>query len=61
MPLNQKFNDFLVRLLVLTHLPDWSEGKVIDVENNMYNGIVVSAETDDGSIYFQRAEYFKKK
>lgn len=45
----------------LTHLPDWSEGKVIEVENNTYNGIVVSAETDDGCIYFQRAEYFKKK
>lgn len=43
----------------LTHLSDWVEGKVIDVENNSFVGTVISAQTADGNIYFDKAYNFK--
>ena len=43
----------------LTMLKDWCEGKVIQVENNPFVGIVVSAETEDANIFFGRADMFK--
>ena len=43
----------------LTHLDEWVEGKVIDVENNSFVGTVISAQTPDGNIYFDKAYNFK--
>ena len=43
----------------LTHQTDWIKGKVIDVEQNQFVGVVISAETDDGDIFFEREELFK--
>lgn len=45
----------------LTHKNDWEEGTIIDVENNTFNGIVLSVEMSDGDVFFQRAtpDYFK--
>ena len=45
----------------LTHKKDWEEGTIIDVENNTFNGIVLSVEMSDGDVFFQRAtpDYFK--
>lgn len=43
----------------LTHLPDWIEGKVIEVENNPFVGIVISAETQDGNVFFGKEDLFK--
>lgn len=43
----------------VTHKPGWLPGTVIQVENNPFNGIVISMETDDGDIFFHKQECFK--
>ena len=43
----------------LTHREDWLEGTVIDVEDNPFQGVVVSAETPDHFIYFGRVDAFR--
>jgi len=43
----------------LTGLTNWTEGIVIEVENNTFNGIVVAAETRDRNVFFGRQDLFK--
>lgn len=43
----------------LTHKREWTTGTVIEVENNPFVGIVISAETEDGNVFFGREELFK--
>lgn len=43
----------------LTHLSEWIEGKVIEVEQNQFVGVVISAETSDGNIFFGYQDLFK--
>ncbi len=43
----------------LTGLDDWKEGTVIEIENNHFNGIVISIKIDDGCIFFGPKKYFK--
>lgn len=43
----------------LTRLPQWIIGTVIEVENNPFVGIVISAETEDKDVYFGQADLFK--
>ena len=43
----------------LTHLKEWIKGIVIDVEDNPFVGIVISAETEDKNIFFGYADLFK--
>ena len=43
----------------VTNKIDWEEGKVIDVEANQVIGIVISAKTDDGEIFFEKESLFK--
>ena len=43
----------------LTGLTNWTEGIVIKVENNTFNGIVISAETRDRNVFFGRKDLFK--
>lgn len=43
----------------LTHLTDWIEGTVIEVENNTFVGVVISAETEDGNVFFGKEDLFK--
>lgn len=45
----------------LTNLPVWTAGKVIEVENNPFVGVVISAETEDGNVYFGYQDLFKAK
>lgn len=42
----------------LTGFENWLEGSVIEVENNRFNGVVVSMKTNDGSIFFGQEKYF---
>ena len=37
----------------LTKLPNWISGIVIEVENNPFVGIVISAETEDKNVFFR--------
>ena len=43
----------------LTGTVNWLEGKVIEVENNTFNGVVVAAETKDRNVFFGRINLFK--
>ena len=43
----------------LTGLTNWTEGVVIEVENNTFNGIVIAAETKDRNVFFGRKDLFK--
>lgn len=43
----------------LTHLNEWVPGTVIEVENNSFVGIVISAQTEDGNIFFGKEYLFK--
>ena len=44
----------------LTLYGDWVKGQVIEVEDNSFVGTVISAQTDDGNIFFGRAADFKR-
>jgi hypothetical protein len=43
----------------VTHKSDWTQGTVIDVEDNPFVGTVISAETLSGEIYFDKEYQFK--
>ena len=43
----------------LTHAKDWTPGEVIEVENNPFVGIVISAKTADGNIFFGYKDLFE--
>ena len=43
----------------LTHKSVWENGEVIKVENISFVGIVISAKTDDGDIFFGYQDLFK--
>ena len=43
----------------LTHAKDWTQGEVIEVENNPFVGIVISAKTADGNIFFGYKDLFE--
>ena len=43
----------------VTHRNDWTEGKVIEVEDNPFVGTVISAKTSNGDIFFEKECLFK--
>ena len=43
----------------LTHKSDWENGEVIKVDQKSFVGVVVSAKTDDGDIFFGYQDMFK--
>ena len=43
----------------LTGLKNWTEGIVIEVENNTFNGLVIAAETQDRNVFFGQKDLFK--
>lgn len=43
----------------VTGLNDWIEGIVIDVEENRFNGIVITAETAEKIVFFGPQKFFE--
>ena len=43
----------------VTHKSEWTQGIVIDVEQNPFVGTVISAKTATGEIYFDKEYQFK--
>lgn len=43
----------------VTGYADWVAGTIIDVENNPFVGMVITAKTDDGVIFFEKEYLFK--
>ena len=54
-----KLGDIVLISPDLTHFKDWVRAKVIDVENNPFQGVVISAETEGGDIFFGANCLFK--
>lgn len=44
----------------LTFKDDWVVGKIIEVEDNQFVGTVISAELDNGEIFFGRSDFFSR-
>ena len=43
----------------VTHKSDWTQGTVTDVEDNSFVGTVISAQTANGEIFFDKEFRFK--
>ena len=43
----------------VTHKDEWELGKVIEIENNPFVGIVIAVKTESGDIYFEKESLFK--
>ena len=43
----------------LTGLAAGYEGIIVDIENNRFNGIVISIKLDDGRIFFGQERFFQ--
>jgi len=43
----------------LTGLDRWVAGKVIDVEDNPFNGWVITIKADDGRMFFGQERFFQ--
>lgn len=43
----------------LTRMEGWITGTVIEVEDNPFIGIVISAETEDKDVFFGKEDLFK--
>jgi hypothetical protein len=44
----------------ITNVDNWLKGTIIQLEDNIFNGLVISAKAENGLIYFHQAKYFKK-
>jgi len=54
-----KLGDLVLISPDLTQLKEWVKARVIDVENNPFQGIVISAQTENGDIFFGKNILFK--
>jgi len=54
-----KLGDLVLISPELTQMKEWIKARVIDVENNSFIGLVISAQTEDGNVFFGRNELFK--
>ncbi len=55
-----KLGDIVLISPDLTHFNEWVRAKVIDIENNSFVGLVISAQTEDGNVFFGTNDLFKK-
>jgi len=54
-----KLGDLVMISPELTQMKEWIKARVIDVENNSFIGLVISAQTEDGNVFFGRNDLFK--
>jgi len=54
-----KLGDLVLISPELTQMKEWIKARVIDVENNPFQGVVISAETEGGDIFFGKNILFK--
>ena len=54
-----KLGDLVLISPDLTSLKEWVKATIIDIENNSFVGQVISAETEDGNVFFGRNDMFK--
>lgn len=58
---NMKVGDNVFISPDLTNKDFWVKGQVIEVENNSFIGIVISAKTESGDIFFGPKDLFKNE
>ena len=56
---NMRIGDKVLISPDLTHAKNWTQGEVIEVEDNPFVGIVISAKTADGNIFFGYKDLFE--
>lgn len=44
----------------VTRQSDWILGRVLEVKNNSFVGVVIVAETEDGDVFFDREDMFQR-
>lgn len=42
----------------VTHFDEWVDGIVIEIEENRFNGTVITAKTSAGIVFFGPAQFF---
>jgi hypothetical protein len=57
---NMKTGDFAKADPILTNLDGWVEGRVINIKNNPFKGIVVAIQDNSNRIFFGEEKYFKQ-
>lgn len=45
----------------ITQADVWVEGYVVEIEDNPFVGIVITAKTSNGLYYFEKEELFKRE
>jgi len=54
-------NDFVMVPPQISHYADWEKGQIIEVENNPWRGIVLVVRMENGDIFWDVADCFKKE
>jgi len=49
----------LIAAQVTGRAEEWTEATVIEVEQNPYVGLVITAETEDGDVFFEKEDMFR--
>ena len=43
----------------VTDRTDWINGVIIEIEKNPFAGIVITAKSDDGEVFFEKEDLFR--
>jgi hypothetical protein len=43
----------------VTDRTDWIDGVIIEIEKNPFAGIVITAKSDDGEVFFEKEDLFR--
>ncbi len=54
-------NDYVMVPPQVSHYPDWEKGQIIEVENNSWRGTVLVVRMENGDIFWDTADIFKKE
>jgi len=54
-----QLGDWILVSPELTDRKNWQKGQIIDMEENPFNGLILSVQMADGNIFFGKAPLFK--
>jgi len=49
----------LIAAQVTGRAEEWTEATIIRIKENPYVGLVITAETDDGDVFFEKKDMFR--
>lgn len=53
-------NDYVMVSPQVSHYPDWTRGQIIEIEDNPWRGTVIVVRMDNGDVFWDVEDYFKK-